>query len=452
MAFNTNFPTCPIETLQTVNCSGCTTINPTLGSGLLDANTLLQACSIPDCAPGFGLNENFQCCPLDSYNPLCHRGYAGGDFHSTSTIVGLDTCCEGLILGQPHVRPCKRLCLAESSSVAATGLASPSLASVVSSLPSGLGPSSPSSGGDTLTATDSTLPSPTHPGLRAFGSLPDSEGEEDEAGSVIGAGGIDLRNDAAATAAAALLARGLRSKKQSRSALLAPKSVVQTSRQPRPPDSTESAASEEEGVESDVHVCQWEDCHAQFASSAELTTHLTEAHVGSGKSEYVCHWEGCERNGRVFAQRQKLCRHLQSHTGDRPHQCSICQKRFTEATTLSQHIRAAHTTERPYKCDFPGCNKAFSVAGSLTIHKRTHSGEKPFKCPFEGCDKAFAESSNLSKHVRVHTGARPFICSECGHGFARPDGLERHKKVHRRQREKEAQEQQEEGEAVEAAS
>lgn len=36
----------------------------------------------------------------------------------------------------------------------------------------------------------------------------------------------------------------------------------------------------------------------------------------------------------------------------------------------------------PYVCDFPGCGKAFSITGALTIHKRTHNGQKPFKCTF----------------------------------------------------------------------
>ena len=62
-----------------------------------------------------------------------------------------------------------------------------------------------------------------------------------------------------------------------------------------------------------------------------------------------------------------------------------------------------HTLERPFKCDFPGCDKSFSVMGSLTIHKRVHSGIRPFKCPYPGCARSFSESSNLHKHCLLYT-------------------------------------------------
>ena len=110
----------------------------------------------------------------------------------------------------------------------------------------------------------------------------------------------------------------------------------------------------------------------------------------------------------------------QSHTGHRPFQCSVCHQNFSEAATLAQHMRR-HTREsgspisdfspvsrcpdrpapfaEPYACDFPGCGKAFAIAGALTIHKRTHNGSKPFKCSY--CERAFSESSNLSKHVSL---------------------------------------------------
>ena len=179
------------------------------------------------------------------------------------------------------------------------------------------------------------------------------------------------------------------------------------------------------------HPCGWIHCTESFDTHAELTAHITALHVGSGKTEYECGWVGCPRaqEGRKFSQKQKVLRHIQTHTGDRPYVCPECHKRFSEANTLTQHMRT-HTNERPYKCDFPGCNKSFSVVGSLTIHKRTHTGDRPFKCPYPGCGKQFSESSNLNKHIRVHRGDKPFKCPECDRRFTRPDQMARHRKVH----------------------
>ncbi|KAJ7050471.1 hypothetical protein C8F01DRAFT_1178504 [Mycena amicta] len=182
----------------------------------------------------------------------------------------------------------------------------------------------------------------------------------------------------------------------------------------------------------DGHTCCWVGCGQSFPSLEELTQHLTSVHVGSGRTSYDCFWSNCNRhddNG--FSSKQKLCRHLQSHTGHRPFQCKVCMQNFSEAATLQQHMRR-HTQEKPYACDHPGCGKSFAITGALTIHKRTHNGDKPFKCPH--CFKPFSESSNLSKHLRTHSGVKPYTCSEpgCGKSFARADQLTRHGRVHRK--------------------
>ncbi|KAJ6581351.1 hypothetical protein B0H19DRAFT_1114822 [Mycena capillaripes] len=152
-----------------------------------------------------------------------------------------------------------------------------------------------------------------------------------------------------------------------------------------PPEPVVSSPPPSEDASSVGHICQWSACGQSFPSLDDLTQHLTEAHVGSGKTSYDCHWQDCSRHGENgFTSKQKLCRHLQSHTGHRPFQCKICQQNFSEAATLQQHMRR-HTQEKPYLCDYPGCGKSFAITGALTIHKRTHNGEKPFKCP--RCDK-----------------------------------------------------------------
>ena len=218
---------------------------------------------------------------------------------------------------------------------------------------------------------------------------------------------------------------------------------------PSPTDAGTGAALESQGLLDNVvtaclcpldeqgkkqHACGWVHCTESFDTHAELTAHIAEVHVGSGKTEYECGWVGCERakHGRKFQQKQKVLRHIQTHTGDRPYVCSVCHKRFSETSTLTQHMRT-HTNERPYKCDFPGCNKSFSVIGSLTIHKRTHTGDRPFKCPYPNCHRQFSESSNLNKHLRVHSGDKPFECPECKRRFSRPDQRARHRKIHAKQ-------------------
>ncbi|BFZ60174.1 zinc-finger protein [Saitoella coloradoensis] len=181
-------------------------------------------------------------------------------------------------------------------------------------------------------------------------------------------------------------------------------------------------------------VSQEHVCNACFPTAEALSEHVRDAHVGSRKAKYECRWLGCDRlcDERPFTQRQKILRHLQTHTGDRPHKCPICGHRFAEEGVLKQHMRT-HTGERPFVCSV--CSKCFSASTALSVHMRTHTGDKPLICKFPGCGKRFSESSNLAKHVRTHTSERPYKCqvTGCGKAFQRPDQLKRHAKVHKGQ-------------------
>ncbi|KAJ9110472.1 hypothetical protein QFC19_001598 [Naganishia cerealis] len=198
-------------------------------------------------------------------------------------------------------------------------------------------------------------------------------------------------------------------------------------------------------AEKQTHVCRWHNCLKAFESVEDLTEHLSEVHVGKGKTEYECLWVGCEicdqshngadvgepLKGRKFTTRQKVMRHMQAHTGYRPFVCPICGAAVSEQATLLAHIRR-HSEDRPFACDADGCDKTFASAASLAVHKRTHDGQKEHVCPH--CDKGFLEVSNMKKHIRTHTGEKPFKCKQpgCTKKFSRPDQLKRHAQIHDR--------------------
>ena len=46
----------------------------------------------------------------------------------------------------------------------------------------------------------------------------------------------------------------------------------------------------------------------------------------------------------------KIMVHPQTHTGDKPYECNVCEESFAYRNTLMQHM-FIHTGEQPYECD-----------------------------------------------------------------------------------------------------
>jgi len=129
-------------------------------------------------------------------------------------------------------------------------------------------------------------------------------------------------------------------------------------------------------------MCLWKDCHRQFSSMDALVEHLNADHIGSGKSSYVCQWQGCERNERPFTKRHKVSTHIRTHTSERPYECPAtdCGKRFARPDSLATHMKT-HSTNRPYYCPIAGCGKSFYHPRSLKKHEASHATTKPAGFP-----------------------------------------------------------------------
>uniref|UniRef100_A0AAQ5ZZA7 C2H2-type domain-containing protein n=1 Tax=Amphiprion ocellaris TaxID=80972 RepID=A0AAQ5ZZA7_AMPOC len=157
--------------------------------------------------------------------------------------------------------------------------------------------------------------------------------------------------------------------------------------------------------------CRWENCSKEFDSQEQLVHHINNDHIHGEKKEFVCRWDSCSREQKPFKAQYMLVVHMRRHTGEKPHKCTFegCSKAYSRLENLKTHLRS-HTGEKPYVCEHEGCNKAFSNASDRAKHQnRTHSNEKPYVCKIPGCTKRYTDPSSLRKHVKTVHGPEAHV-------------------------------------------
>ncbi|NXY13958.1 GLIS3 protein, partial [Atrichornis clamosus] len=153
------------------------------------------------------------------------------------------------------------------------------------------------------------------------------------------------------------------------------------------------------------HGCRWVDCGKLYDQQEELVRHIEKIHIDQRKGDdFTCFWTGCPRRYKPFNARYKLLIHMRVHSGEKPNKCTFegCKKAFSRLENLKIHLRS-HTGEKPYLCQHPGCQKAFSNSSDRAKHQRTHLDTKPYACQIPGCTKRYTDPSSLRKHVKAHS-------------------------------------------------
>ncbi|XP_036391776.1 sal-like protein 1 isoform X2 [Megalops cyprinoides] len=101
---------------------------------------------------------------------------------------------------------------------------------------------------------------------------------------------------------------------------------------------------------------------------------------------------------------QQLVENIDKKVTD-PNECVICHRVLSCQSALKMHYRT-HTGERPFKCKV--CGRAFTTKGNLKTHYSVHRAMPPLRvqhsCPI--CQKKFTNAVVLQQHIRMHMGGQ----------------------------------------------
>ncbi|MEE6506333.1 hypothetical protein FKM82_007633 [Ascaphus truei] len=113
---------------------------------------------------------------------------------------------------------------------------------------------------------------------------------------------------------------------------------------------------------------------------------------------------GSSEQGSETSKLQQLVENIDKSSSD-PNECLICHRVLSCPSSLKMHYRT-HTGERPFKCKI--CGRAFSTKGNLRTHYGVHCANTPLKmqhsCPI--CQKKFTNAVVLQQHIRMHMGGQ----------------------------------------------
>merc|ERR550534_3625725 len=165
-------------------------------------------------------------------------------------------------------------------------------------------------------------------------------------------------------------------------------------------------------------------CGKKFHNKYEIEPHLKVHHGPFGMTKTV----PCQLCHRKFRSEQEVEAHAKKcHDPSRKRSfpCDLCDVVSFTKHQLAAHKRNVHEKRKDFQCRY--CIRKFPSLNGREVHERSHTGEQPYKCDFKGCNMAYTDRSNLRTHQWSHKGLKPYNCDKCSVGFMRKKSLTAHR-------------------------
>merc|ERR1712168_376363 len=154
-------------------------------------------------------------------------------------------------------------------------------------------------------------------------------------------------------------------------------------------------------------------CGSDFSTAALLKQHVLDIHdkvkpLKCPKCDYKCAFKSELRIHNFHVHQEKTTtagfeEHLEEHL--KRFKCLKCEYRSDNVNHMKEHVSAIHEKVKPFKC--PKCDYRCNRKRTLKKHDLRHHQEK--RCSI--CNKEFSEASCLKQHLlEEHDKERPYEC------------------------------------------
>ncbi|CAG9770179.1 unnamed protein product [Ceutorhynchus assimilis] len=118
---------------------------------------------------------------------------------------------------------------------------------------------------------------------------------------------------------------------------------------------------------SDVREYKCMNCDKEYKDERVLKVHMAKIHgIGVGKVKVPIRERNyaCQLCPKAFYAKNKLVRHLYTHSGEKPFDCPMCDKKFNDKSYVKQHLRNTHNVESDAPIERPSKKSYLLIAAS----------------------------------------------------------------------------------------